>query len=128
MYSTSGRAVHTANATLSVFEYAMPTPQTMTPIHNLKLIRPPLTTTKALRRHQALNRVHFNRPRSIQMNPRLIGLKAERFGSTAASAVASAPNQLASVAANWSTAIVGIQRPRSLASSGPDNSSVGIVP
>jgi hypothetical protein len=36
----------------------------------------------------------------LQMNPRLIGLKAERLGKTAASAVASAPNQLASVAAN----------------------------
>jgi len=36
----------------------------------------------------------------LQMNPRLTGLKAERLGRTAASAVASAPNQLASVAAN----------------------------
>ena len=36
----------------------------------------------------------------LQMNPRLIGLKAERLGKTNASAVASAPNQLASVAAN----------------------------
>ncbi len=34
------------------------------------------------------------------MNPRLAGLKAERLGSTVASAVESAPNQLASVAAN----------------------------
>jgi len=37
---------------------------------------------------------------SSQINPRLAGLKAERLGRTAASAVASAPNQLASVAAN----------------------------
>jgi hypothetical protein len=37
---------------------------------------------------------------SIQMNPRLAGLKAERLGRIAASAVESAPNQLASVAAN----------------------------
>jgi hypothetical protein len=37
---------------------------------------------------------------SVQMNPILAGLKAGRLGRTAASAVESAPNQLASVAAN----------------------------
>jgi hypothetical protein len=37
---------------------------------------------------------------SDRMNPRLAGLKAERLGRTAVSAVESAPNQLASVAAN----------------------------
>src|SRR5688572_21034060 len=66
-----------------------------------------------------------------QTKPRL---RAEpklcRFGSTASSALGSAPNQASSVAAYWSTEVVGIQRPccsheSTPTSSGPPSASVG---
>jgi diguanylate cyclase (GGDEF)-like protein len=40
------------------------------------------------------------------MNPSVLGLNAAKLGNTAASADVSAPNQVAKVAANWSTLAV----------------------
>jgi hypothetical protein len=60
--------------------------------------------------------------------PNVAGAKECRFGSTLARPAASTPNQLASVAAYWSTDVVGIQRPSVPSSSGPASPSVGQVP
>src|SRR5207302_3433800 len=43
------------------------------------------------------------------MKPSVVGENADKLGRTVASAFESAPNQVASVAANWSTASVGIE-------------------
>ena len=50
------------------------------------------------------------------------------FGTTAGMSASGTPNHLASVAAYWSTAVVGIHRPSESVSSGPPSASVGNVP
>jgi hypothetical protein len=49
------------------------------------------------------------------------------FGNTVARSALATPNQRASVAPYWSTAVVGIQRPRTSASLGPPSARVGIL-
>jgi hypothetical protein len=61
-------------------------------------------------------------------NPSFAAEKFARFGNTPASALSGIPNQEASVAPYWSTAVVGIQRPRVSASLGPESSNVGNCP
>lgn len=60
-------------------------------------------------------------------NPRFLAAKLPRLGATTPSSSSPTPNQLASVAAYWSTEVVGTIRP-SLTSSGPPISSRGILP
>src|ERR1043166_1545229 len=71
-------------------------------------------------------KVHFS---PYPRNPRVGRLNRPRFGKTAARSVFPTPNQAARVAPYWSTATVGIQRPRaplpSSVSSGPAGASVG---
>ena len=62
------------------------------------------------------------------MKPTSLAPKAARLGNTVARSDAGAPNQRASVAPYWSTAVVGIQRPRFSASFGPPSASVGYWP
>ena len=62
------------------------------------------------------------------MNPRSLVGKRDRFGNTDAKSAVGTPNHFASVAPYWSTDVVGIQRPRCSASSGPPSASVGYLP
>src|SRR6476646_11718565 len=55
-------------------------------------------------------------------------VKFARFGKIVGKSAVGTPNQLARVAAYWSSDVVGIQRPWLVASSGPPSAKVGKVP
>ena len=62
------------------------------------------------------------------MNPRSAVSKWPMFGKTVATSLAGSPYHGASVAAYWSTEVVGMNRPWFPESSGPPRASVGQSP
>src|ERR1700730_16243278 len=62
------------------------------------------------------------------MNPRLLVGKLTRLGKIVGKFALLTPNHVAIVAAYWSRAVVGIQRPLLPATSGPPSASVGKFP
>jgi hypothetical protein len=62
------------------------------------------------------------------MKPKFVVVKFAKLGKMFGKLAALTPNQVARVAAYWSKAVVGIQRPFWSASFGPPRVSVGKMP
>ncbi len=81
-------------------------------------------TSRLLGSEMTRSAQHWRQP----MKPRLLVGKLARLGKTEGRLAALTPNHVARVAAYWSRAVVGIQRPFWSASLGPPSARVGKVP